>query len=341
MRSIALVVILALCPSPLLAALISVPADYPTIFEGVGAAVSGDIVEVAPGQYYDCTHLPEGYSAPYYCVIMKSGVTLRGATGDPADVVIDAEGIGKGIACGTDGNGVSDVVIEGVSIVNGCCSQGNAITVSEHSSVSIYNCIFAFNQGNYGGAVSAQFDCTLIVTGCLFDRNNSVLGAGLYLFGGGGWISTATVSNCTFTRNSATAGGWDAAGGGAFVYGSGLHASFANCLFAFNAQGAAIGTDPSSPVGQLSVTCTDIFGNAGGDWVNIVAGQAGVSGNLSADPEFCDLIGSGDFALRSDSPCAPGNHPDGWDCGLIGALDVGCEAVSAEAASWSRVKSLY
>ncbi len=60
--------------------------------------------------------------------------------------------------------------------------------------------------------------------------------------------------------------------------------------------------------------------------------------NFSADPMFC---GAGNYYLQSDSPCAPGNHPDGIDCGLIGPLPVGCGPVSVEATTWGRVKAMY
>ena len=38
----------------------------------------------------------------------------------------------------------------------------------------------------------------------------------------------------------------------------------------------------------------------------------------SADLLFCDAE-NGDYTLDACSPCLPGNHPDGVDCGLIGA----------------------
>jgi hypothetical protein len=62
--------------------------------------------------------------------------------------------------------------------------------------------------------------------------------------------------------------------------------------------------------------------------------------NFSADPEFCGIPGSGLYTLQSDSPCAPGNHPDGVDCGLIGALPVGCGEVEAKAKSWGQIKAM-
>jgi len=52
-------------------------------------------------------------------------------------------------------------------------------------------------------------------------------------------------------------------------------------------------------------------------------------GNISEDPLFCDAE-SGDYRVRSDSPCAPGGHPDGDTCAFIGALPVGCSAPAHE-----------
>jgi hypothetical protein len=68
------------------------------------------------------------------------------------------------------------------------------------------------------------------------------------------------------------------------------------------------------------LTCCDVYGNAGGDWVGYIADQAGINGNFSADPLFCDTA-NGDLHIFNASPCAPANN----SCGvLIGALDVGC-----------------
>lgn len=60
--------------------------------------------------------------------------------------------------------------------------------------------------------------------------------------------------------------------------------------------------------------------------------------NFNADPLFC---GPSNTHLRNDSPCAPGNHPDGIDCGLIGPLPVGCGPVRVETKTWGAVKALY
>jgi hypothetical protein len=65
--------------------------------------------------------------------------------------------------------------------------------------------------------------------------------------------------------------------------------------------------------------CCDLYANEGGD---AICGDD-LDGNFSADPLFCDAA-NGDYSLDWTSPCLPGNHPDGVDCGLIGARGQGC-----------------
>src|SRR5262245_14918798 len=65
------------------------------------------------------------------------------------------------------------------------------------------------------------------------------------------------------------------------------------------------------------ISCSDIYRNAGGDWVGVIASQFGASGNISRDPLYCGPA-IGDFSLDAASPClAPA-------CGRMGALGQGC-----------------
>ena len=89
--------------------------------------------------------------------------------------------------------------------------------------------------------------------------------------------------------------------------------------------------------GSIALSCCNVVGNSGGDYVGCLAGQNGVNGNFSLDPAFCDPA-AGDYTLRSDSPCAP---PGVTGCGLVGALPVGCGPVSVEPASWGELKAWY
>jgi hypothetical protein len=90
--------------------------------------------------------------------------------------------------------------------------------------------------------------------------------------------------------------------------------------------------------------CTNIYGNEGGDWVDSLAVWLGVHGNFSADPAFCNPdISPYDLGLCQNSPCLPGNHPDGYDCGLVGALGEGCvcDPTSTRPSTWGAIKAMY
>jgi hypothetical protein len=69
--------------------------------------------------------------------------------------------------------------------------------------------------------------------------------------------------------------------------------------------------------------------------------QTGINGNISIDPQFCGAPDSGNYLLQADSPCAPGNHPDGYNCGQIGAKGVGCANTPVSTATWGSLKALF
>jgi len=64
--------------------------------------------------------------------------------------------------------------------------------------------------------------------------------------------------------------------------------------------------------------------------------------NFEADPQFCGSPANGNVLLQEDSPCAPGNTPPPLsDCGLVGALPVGCNTTPVKTVTWGYFKSLY
>ncbi len=86
----------------------------------------------------------------------------------------------------------------------------------------------------------------------------------------------------------------------------------------------------------MTLSCTDIFGNPGGDWTPLIADQLGVDGNISEDPQFCSSDGSGDnLSLQSDSPCA--------DCEgeVMGCYEVACGESAATVSTWGQLKLMY
>jgi hypothetical protein len=64
------------------------------------------------------------------------------------------------------------------------------------------------------------------------------------------------------------------------------------------------------------------------------------NGNFFLDPEFCGVSGSGNYFLKSTSPCLPENNPFGVPA-LVGPLPQGCGTVAVEERTWGGVKALY
>jgi len=90
--------------------------------------------------------------------------------------------------------------------------------------------------------------------------------------------------------------------------------------------------------------CNNVWGNTENNYdLTFFPDPTGTNGNISLDPQFCgdDPLESSNFYLQSDSPCAPGNHPDGYDCSLIGKYSVGCGSTSVREASWGKIKSIF
>jgi predicted outer membrane repeat protein len=217
-------------------------------------------------------------------------------------------------------------------------SRGGALYLDGAGPASICDCHFEANRatGNVfstdgGGSIYLSFDASGQVRGSSFIDNSAAYYGGAVCSRGIG----LTMESCTLVRNAAPEGG------GIFFFppirarenAAKLAFLVEQTVIAFGTQGRALfcwsETDPT-------IACSNFFGNAGG---NTFCGTDG-GGNFSADPLFCDPS-SGDFTLAADSPCLPGNHPTGWDCGLIGALGEGCGPVSLTPQTWARVKARY
>jgi hypothetical protein len=90
-----------------------------------------------------------------------------------------------------------------------------------------------------------------------------------------------------------------------------------------------------------SMECNNIFNVSEKRYAGDCSDQTGINGNISLDPQFCGAPDSGNYLLQADSPCAPGNHPDGHDCGQIGARGVGCGNTPVSTATWGSLKALF
>ncbi|MFH1681566.1 MAG: right-handed parallel beta-helix repeat-containing protein [Candidatus Eisenbacteria bacterium] len=260
-------------------------------------------------------------------------------------------------------------------------SDGGGVSCTDNASPVFIGCTIAENDAYfYGGGIRLELGTEVELSACTLRSNTAVRGGGIYSYGGtvalegcvflenvseedGGAIylhgDDGSVLDCVFARNAAETG-WGGAvycgnssprigrctfwGNAADVAG-GIHCRIAshplieNTIIAASASGCAL---YAADVGYEPVlTCCDLHGNPGGDWIGLIADQYGVEGNISADPLFCDPH-AGDLTLAASSPCLPGNHPDGHDCGLIGALGHGCSGpISVEQTTWGGVKARF
>jgi predicted outer membrane repeat protein len=351
--------------------------DAPTIQAAIDSASAGDDVVVAAGTY---TWTNQGASGDFGLILFArdvTGIDLISESG-PTVTILDAEGMGRVMyfeAYTT--NTVEGFTITGgdAPLFGDYAGGGMAL----HLNYSTFrNCIISGNNGDQGGGVWVGGVCTSQFEDCTFKWNTAAFGAGAFLVNSSELVSfdrcvffanTATnkggavaaynhwfsFDNCTFYSNSAIN-----KGGGLYCdniwpstvanctfalnsadLGSGIHlfnnaTLYANNLIvSYGSPGAGLNTEVNS---QFFLGCSDIFGNAGGNGLppNTIG-----SANFFMNPEFCGSVGSHYYHLQSDSPCAPGNHPDEDPCGLIGAHPVSCSIVPTKESTWGEIKAIY
>ena len=261
--------------------------DFLTIQEGIDAAASLDTVRVAPGTYAGPLNRNLTFDGKDIALVSDAG---------PGATIIDCEGQDRGFFI-TQGETPAGL-IRGFTVRNGVGSGGAIRCVNAAPTVS--DCVFESTVGgDYGGAMylTNPIGDSPLIERCTFSGNASS--------GSGGAVrldySDAAFSRCTFTGNEAPQGG-------AIDCGTLSFPVIANSIFAFGTEGGVVHC-PASSTPTISHCC--VFGNAGGD---SLCGD--YHDNLFADPLFCP----GEFTLRDDSPCLPGNNPWGEP---IGAWDLG------------------
>ncbi len=160
-----------------------------------------------------------------------------------------------------------------------------------------------------GGGIASAFSGHVWIEGLIVENGTEdplpSRGGALAQFGG-----LASFQGCTFARNDSR--------NASAVLAHDADVTLENCLVALQTESAPLDCVYG---GTIDLTCCDLFGNAGGDYVGCVADQFAVDGNIRANPFFCDAA-NGDYSLAIGSPCLPDGNP----CGLlIGALGPGCD----------------
>ncbi|MCK4304864.1 MAG: right-handed parallel beta-helix repeat-containing protein [Candidatus Eisenbacteria sp.] len=296
--------------------------DFLTIQEAVYASVDGGVIELGDGTFTGQGNRDITYQG--------KAITIRSHSGDPEACVIDCEGSAQNARRGVCFSSGEDLesVLEGVTITHGYDGNfGGGGVICWESAATLVNCRFVDNIAVGGGAIACDFtDVPPTLTGCIFSGNVAGTYGGAVFCGS----SSPTIINCTFYGNSAPSGGGICCEANSDLI-------LENCIISFSTEGEAVLVTGSSS--SATLTCCDIFGNAGGDWVGYIAPQQGINGNISAYPLFCDP-GNGDFTLQSCSPCAPFSPPNP-ECDLIGACPVGCPGTPTLKTSWGAIKSMF
>ncbi len=351
--------------------------DAPTIQAGIDSAAVGDTVLVAAGTY---GWTAQGTGNDYGMIYIQrgqNGFVLRGE-GGAQSTVLDGEYRGRVMfVAGWNDIVVEGFTIRrGMAPAYGDWTGGGLAT---HLSHDIYReCVFRDNIANYGGAIWCGGVSSPQLVDCEFFNNQAINGAAVYLINSS---QTPTFRNCKFTRNRASGSGgalyavhngfnleqcliaFNSAEsqGGAIFARNVWPSSVTSCTIAENMAGEAtaifLNACPSVQLSRsivargsgsptftaingsvLSISCSDVYGNSPDSFP---AGVLDAGGNFSADPQFCGAVGSGVFSISGGSPCAPGLHPDGAGCGLIGALAPVCGGVSVKPITWGQLKDIY
>ncbi len=312
---------------------------YPTIQAAVDASAPGDTITLGEGVFAGPGNRDVSTFWPLLIRSQSGDPALTELLGDPtADGILVWDSTGGSVLAGITFSGFDLGVHLGEypahqavhhcrfqacriglgienshSVIEDCLFQdndsgGDGAAVFTLSTSRFTRCIFTGNETQSSGGAVKSYTSELTFQSCLFINNRAGNEGGAIWIEEGGSLDLV---NCTFYGNVCP--------DGSAVH-SGYHTQthFHNCIVAFG-QGYPVSCRYSAP----TFYCSDVYGNAGGDWVGCgLDQQQGVAGNICFDPLFCDPTG-GDFRLQPESPCAPFS-PYSPECDLMGALPVGC-----------------
>jgi predicted outer membrane repeat protein len=183
-----------------------------TVQAALAAAADGDVLTLCPGVY------PEGE------LPVRTSVTLRSASGDPADTVLDADGAGTllyveegalvlegltltGVRAGAPESSWGTVgavgLLSGPLTFRDCVVEDNEAWYPNvyGTDILVEDSVFRRNSSlGWSAAIAANDGGSLVVSGSTFEDNTGKLGA-VYAY------TAATLTDTTFVGNSGSTGG--------------------------------------------------------------------------------------------------------------------------------------
>jgi hypothetical protein len=337
--------------------------DQPNLSLAVMASEAGDTILLADGIYSGTGNYNISISGKNLSIISESdahgsclvdfggnaGIAITGTSALPFTLV---RGIGFTGGSNAQGGGIyaslSNVNIENCRFFGNSASGNGGGIYLYNGTYNVRDCVISENYGRYGGgiygqgstldirrcelignsaetgaAISVNATCSTVITECLMAGNTAQnYAGGVYNTSPGTFVFYSTI-----VQNAATGGG-----GGIYNYSTG-YIGVDHTIIALNTSGGSYGG--SSQV--YNISCSDFFGNNGGDWNYPIGGYYGINGNISVDPMFCaDYNPSDPWSLDNDSPALTAS------CGPMGAKDYsGCGVVGTEEESWGAIKKMH
>ncbi|MBN1796696.1 MAG: S8 family serine peptidase [Sedimentisphaerales bacterium] len=234
-----------------------VPIEYPTIQAAIDAALPGETVWVADGNYCGQGNRDLDFGG--------KAITVQSEYG-PENCIIDCQGSADEPRYGFYFHNAEDAnsVLSGFTIMGGFAEYieyiGGGI-ICDGSSPTIENCVLFNNEGAYGGGMR-NTNSSPSITNCQFISNAA------HLFGGAIHNydnSHPNVTDCEFIDNVTDSIYSDEYGGGAVGNDSGSNPIFTNCRFEDNfTYGLGAGMYNKSGCSPVLKNC--IFINNDADW---------------------------------------------------------------------------
>jgi fibronectin-binding autotransporter adhesin len=224
------------------------------------------------------------------------GVNMTG--GLVRDCIIRYNNIGDNKSAGgvyMTGGTVSNCVIKSNSKGGGTGNGGGIYATGG----LIVNCQITDNStgNNDGGGVYLMTGGTgATLRNCFLTRNTSARA------GGGVWVSSGTIENCTIIGNYA-----GTSGGGGIYRNSGSAGTIRDCIVYFNTSSHATYKNAYSGDSGWTYNCT----------TNPVV--TGTAGCISGDPLFRNYA-EGNYQLSTGSPCIDKGTPVTWTTDLAGNI---------------------
>lgn len=194
-----------------------------------------------------------------------------------------------------------------------------------NSSAIIKNNVITDNWCASGGGIACYGSPAIIIENNLICGNSAFSGGGILID-----HCSPTIRGNTIVDNYASV-----LGGGIYMVGISSYPAISNNIISNNGGYASGGIMSSVPSSQVTFTCNDVWNNTPSNYCDSLTDQTGMNGNISSDPQFCGVPGSGNFYLQGSSPCAA-------PCGeaIIGCCGVKC-TVAVKNKSWGEIKSLF